>query len=140
MVWRLHTNCPPPENNSLYPRGAGCSGEQLKPAPVLADLTHSAHSAHRPLVLCVILGSVKSALLEAGAAVDWCVAGGADFKLGELVKLNLDRVMGVALALRLCLLGTIQDLARTAVSQYPVGKAEGRVVVFASHGEVHGIE
>lgn len=68
----------------------------------LADL---ADRAHRALVLSVVLGSVKRALLVRGAAVDGREAGGADLKLGELIELDLHGVMGVALALRLGSLG-----------------------------------
>lgn len=66
---------------------------------MLTNLANPANGAHGALVLGVVLGPVKRALLESGAAVDGCVAGGADLELGELVKLNLDRIVGVALAL-----------------------------------------
>jgi hypothetical protein len=81
------------------------SSKQLETAPVLADLADLAHDADGALVLGVVLGAVKGALLVRGAAVDGRVAGGADLKLGELVKLNLDRVVRVALALSLGLAG-----------------------------------
>lgn len=68
---------------------------------MLTNLADPANGAHGALVLGVVLGPVKRALLERGATVDRRVAGGADLELGELVKLNLDRVVGVALALRL---------------------------------------
>ena len=74
---------------------------QLQAAAVLADLADLAHGAHGALVLGVVLGPVKGALLVRGAAVDGRVAGRADLELGELVKLDLDRVVRVALALRL---------------------------------------
>ena len=83
------------------------SSKKLQPAPVLADLADLAHGAHGALVLGVVLGPVERALLEGGAAVDGRVAGRADLKLGELVKLNLDRVVRVALALRLGLAGLL---------------------------------
>jgi hypothetical protein len=72
---------------------------------VLANLAHLAHLAYHALVLGVVLGAVESALLVRGSAVDGRKAGGADLKLGELVELNLDRVVGIPLALRLGLLG-----------------------------------
>lgn len=78
---------------------------------MLANLAHLADRADGALVLCVVLGTVKRALLIACAAVDGRVAGGADLKLGKLVKLNLYRVMGVALALRLGLPGLFGVLA-----------------------------
>jgi hypothetical protein len=72
---------------------------------MLANLTHLAHPADRALVLGVILGPVEGALLEGCSTVDGGVAGGTDLELGKLVELNLYRVVGVALALSLCLLG-----------------------------------
>lgn len=81
------------------------SSKQLEPAPVLPNLAHLAHAAHAALVLGVVLGPVKRALLKRRAAVDGRVAGRAHLELGKLVKLNLDRVVRVALALRLGLFG-----------------------------------
>lgn len=80
-------------------------GKQLQAAPVLAHLADLAHDTHGALVLGVVLGPVKGALLVRGAAVDGRVAGRADLELGELVKLDLDRVVRVALALGLGLAG-----------------------------------
>lgn len=57
----------------------------------------------------MILGAVKGALLKRGATVDGCVAGGANLKLGKLVKLNFYGIMRVALALRLCLSGLLGE-------------------------------
>lgn len=79
--------------------------EELQPAAVLADLAHPADLAHRALVFGVVLGPVERALLVRRAAVNGREAGGADVKLGELVKLNLHGVVGIPLALRLGLLG-----------------------------------
>lgn len=81
------------------------SGKQLQPAPVLTDLAHLAHDAHCALVLGVVLGPVERALLKRRAAVDGRVAGRADLELGKLVELDLHRVVRVALALGLGLLG-----------------------------------
>lgn len=79
--------------------------EQLQATAVLADLAHLTDRAHRALVLGVVLGPVKRALLICGAAVDGRVAGGTDLELGELVELDLYVVMRVALSQSLCLLG-----------------------------------
>lgn len=78
-----------------------CSEEQFQTTAVFADLAHLAHRANSALVFGVILGPVKRALLEGRAAVDGCVAGGADLKFGKLVELDLDCVAWVVLALRL---------------------------------------
>jgi hypothetical protein len=72
---------------------------------MLANLAHLANSTHGALVLGVVLAPIKRALLERRAAIDGRVAGRADLELGELVKLDLHRVVRVALALRLGLLG-----------------------------------
>lgn len=72
---------------------------------MLSNLADLANPAHASLVLAMVLGAVKGALLVRGAAIDRRVASRADLKLGELIKLNLDRVVRVALALSLGLLG-----------------------------------
>jgi hypothetical protein len=72
---------------------------------VLSNLADLAHPADGALVLAVVLGAVKGALLVRGAAVDWRETRCADLELGELVKLNFDGVVGVALALSLDSLG-----------------------------------
>lgn len=72
---------------------------------MLSNLANLADRAHRALVLGVVLGSVKRALLVRGAAVDGREAGSADLELGKLVELNLHGVVGVTLALRLGSLG-----------------------------------
>lgn len=72
---------------------------------MLAHLADLADGAHGALVLAVVLGPVKCALLVRCAAVDGRVAGRADLKLGELVELDLNLVVRVALSKRLGLLG-----------------------------------
>lgn len=72
---------------------------------MLANLAHFANSAHLSLVLAVVLGPIKCTSLKRRSAVDGRVAGGADLKLGKLVKLNVDGIVGVALACCLGLLG-----------------------------------
>ena len=109
---------------------------------MFAHLAHLTHPADGALVLGVVLGPVKRTLLERCAAVDRCIARRADFELGELVKLNLDGVVGVALALGLGPPGlssvsrlfsvtacgktyAFESLGRTsAVGQHAVGEAE----------------
>jgi hypothetical protein len=76
---------------------------------MLADLAHPTDGTHAALEPAVVLGAVKRALLERRAAVDGREAGRADLKLGELVKLDLDRVVRVALALGLCFAGLFRD-------------------------------
>jgi len=68
---------------------------------MLAHLAHLANDAHSTFVLGVVLGAVERAFFVGRAAVDGSVAGCADFELGKLVELDLDRIMRVALALRL---------------------------------------
>ncbi len=82
----------------------GTLGDELQPAAVLANLAHLADRTHRALVLGVVLGAIKRARLEGRAAVDGGVAGSTDLELGELVELDLYRVVRVALALSLGLL------------------------------------
>ncbi len=74
---------------------------------MLSNLADFADHADRPLVLGVVLRSVERALLVGSAAIDRCVAGSADLKLGKLVKLNFDCIVRVALALRLDGLGLL---------------------------------
>ena len=71
---------------------------------MLPDLANIAHYTHRALVLGVVLGPVECTFLERCPAVDWRVAGCADLELGELVELDLHRVVRVPLALSLGLL------------------------------------
>jgi hypothetical protein len=71
---------------------------------VLANFADLADCADGALELGVVLAAVEGARLKARAAVDGRVAGGTDFELGKLVELDLDGVVGVALALRLDLL------------------------------------
>lgn len=68
---------------------------------MLANLANLAHPAHGALVLGVVLGAVKGTLLERCTAVDGSVAGRAHVKLSELIKLDLNSIMRVALALSL---------------------------------------
>jgi len=76
---------------------------------VLAHLAHLADLAHGALVLGMVLGAVKRALLVRSAAVDRGVTGGANFELGELVELDVHRIMRVPLALSLRLAGLLVD-------------------------------
>lgn len=79
-------------------------GKKLQTTTMLANLTHIADPADCSLVLGVVLGPAERTYLERSAAVDGRVAGSTDLELGELIKLNLYRVVGVTLALSLCLL------------------------------------
>lgn len=124
---------------------------------MLANLANLADCAYRALILCVILRAVESTLLIASSTIYRRMASGADLELRELVELNLHSIVRITLALRFCLFGlniglaccrrlsegeayALYDLGCSAVCQYPVGKAEGGVVVLASQGQVHGIE
>ena len=75
---------------------------------MLADLADAADDTHGALVLGVVLGAIEGALLERRAAVDRRVARRAYLELRELVVLDLHRVVRVALALRLGLLGLLK--------------------------------
>lgn len=88
----------------MHRTAASGSGKQLKAATVLTDLTDLANGADGALELGVVLAAVEGARLEGRAAVDGRVGGGADVELGKLVELDLDSVVGVALALGLDLL------------------------------------
>jgi hypothetical protein len=72
---------------------------------MLANLTHFTYPAHGALILGVVLGAIEGTLLVRSTAVDRRMAGCAYIKLGELVKLNFNGVIRVALALSLGLLG-----------------------------------
>ena len=76
---------------------------------MLAHLTHSTNRTDAPLEPAVVLGPVKRAFLKRRAAVDGRVAGRAHLELGELVELDLDRVVRVALALSLCFAGLLGE-------------------------------
>ena len=75
---------------------------------MLADLADAADDTHGAPVLGVVLGPVERALLVRRAAVDGRVAGRADLELGELVKLDLNLVVWVALSQCLGLLGLLK--------------------------------
>ena len=68
---------------------------------MLANLTHLANLANRSLVLGVVLGPIERTRLERSATIDGRVASGTDIELSKLVKLDLYRVIGIALALSL---------------------------------------
>jgi hypothetical protein len=83
------------------------SSNKLQPTPLLTNLTYATDLAQRPLIPRVILAPVKRTALKAGAAIDGREGGGAHLELGELVELDLQRVVRIALALGLglaCLL------------------------------------
>ena len=90
---------------SLYLAPCLSLSKQLQATAVLAHLADLAHNADGALVLGVVLGSIKSTLLERCAAVDGCVTGSADLELSELVEFDLYCVMRIALALSLGPLG-----------------------------------
>lgn len=77
---------------------------------MLSNFADVANNAQAALVLGVVLGPVERALLVGGAAVDRCMAGGADLELCELVILDLYRIMRVALALSLGFPGLLREL------------------------------
>ncbi len=79
--------------------------KQSDPARRSADLTHLANSTQLPLVLRVMLGSVKRAGGAGGPAIDGGKRRGAHVEFGKLVELDVDLVLRAALALRLDLLG-----------------------------------
>lgn len=89
---------------------------------MLSDLANLADCAHRALVLGVVLGSVKCALLVRGTAVDGREAGSADLKLGKLIELDLHGVVRVALALRLGSLGLLFSNMSVSLPQKQKGK------------------
>lgn len=72
---------------------------------MFANLAYLAHSAYCALELGVILGAIECTLFEWRATVDGTVAGSANLEFGELVKFNLDCVVGVPLALSFSLFG-----------------------------------
>jgi hypothetical protein len=72
---------------------------------VFSNLTHFANLAHSALVLGVIFGAIKCTLLIRCSTVDWGVAGSTNLKLGELIKLNVNRIVRVSLTLSLGLFG-----------------------------------
>lgn len=77
------------------------SNKQLQPTAVLADFTYSAHLANRPLILAVILRSVKGTFLMGCAAVYRSMTGCAYLKLCELIELDLNSIIRIALTLSL---------------------------------------
>ena len=72
---------------------------------MLTNFADLADSANGTLVLGMILGAIKRALLVRRAAVNRGEACSAHLEFGELIKLDLYRVIGVALALSLCSAG-----------------------------------
>lgn len=78
---------------------------------MLANLTHFTNPTDASLVLGVVLGSVKCTFLVRRAAVDGGVARSAYLKLGKLIELNLNSIVGIALALSLGSLGLKNLLA-----------------------------
>lgn len=72
---------------------------------MLANLTYFTNSADSALVLGVILRAIEGTLLICSTAIDRGMAGCAHIELGELVELNFNSIVGIALALSLGLLG-----------------------------------
>lgn len=124
---------------------------------MLANLTHLADLAQSALVLGVVFGSVKGALLVRCAAINRSKAGGANLKLCKLIKFNINRVVRIALARRLGLLSLFRisirlswiaggctyrlyNFAGTAIGNDAIGKAQSAVVVFIFARQLHGAE
>lgn len=70
-----------------------------------ANLGHLGYPADAALVLLVILGTSEGVGHARRATEDGSERGSADVELGELVELDIDRILRVALALSLDLLG-----------------------------------
>ena len=68
---------------------------------MFTNLANFANPANRSLVLGVVFRPVKVTYLVRSAAVNRSKASSADLKFCELVKLNLNTVTGIPLALRL---------------------------------------
>jgi hypothetical protein len=74
---------------------------QAQAARRRTNLDHVAHAAHLALVAGVVLGAVIGARRRRRAVVDGRVRRGAHVELGELVVLDVELVVRVALAARL---------------------------------------
>ncbi len=70
-----------------------------------ADFGHVRYPAHAALVLLMVLGTSERIGHARRATEDGGEGGGADVELGKLVELDIDRILRVALTLRLDLLG-----------------------------------
>lgn len=69
-----------------------------------ANLGHLGYPADTALVLFVVLGTSEGVGHTRRAAEDGGEGGGADIELGELIELDIDGILRVALALSLDLL------------------------------------
>lgn len=124
---------------------------------MLANLTNLADFAQSALILGVVFGSVKGALLVRRAAVNRSKAGGANLKLCKLIKLNINRIVRIALARRLGLLSLFRisiglimiaedctyrlyNLAGSAIGNDAIGKTQSAIVVFVFARQLHGAE
>lgn len=66
---------------------------------MFTNLTHFAHPANSSLVLGVILGPVEGTFFVRRSTVNRCMASRANFKLCELIKLDIDTVVRAPFAL-----------------------------------------
>lgn len=116
----------------------------------LANLTHPADSS---LVFRVIFGAIERALFVRRAAVNWCKTGSTNLEFSKLIKLNVNGVVRVSLALGFGSSGLAEshslvrqilgrhcavistyifyNLCRAPVGNNSVGKAQGGIVVLA---------
>jgi hypothetical protein len=70
-----------------------------------ANLGHLGYPADAALVLLVVLGTSEGVRHTRRTTEDWREGGSADVKFGKLVEFDVDRILRVALALSLDLLG-----------------------------------
>lgn len=81
-----------------------CRNEEAQATSRCANLGHVGYLADATLVLLVVLSTSEGVGHARGAAEDRGEGGGTDIELGELVELDIDRILRVALALSLDLL------------------------------------
>lgn len=66
---------------------------------MFANLANFAYTAYSTLIFRMILRAIKSTLFVRCAAVNWRVAGRTNLKFSKLIKLDIDGIVGVPLAL-----------------------------------------
>lgn len=98
----LLNNQYPPKINSFFltspSKAAQVSTNKFQAAPILPHLAHPAHATYTALVPRLVHAAVERAHLERAPGVDGRVRRRADVELGELVELDLVRIVGRALA------------------------------------------
>ena len=103
-----------------------------------ADLTHLANLAHGSLVFAMVLGAIVGTSNRWATSVDGCVACSADFKIGELIEIDLNAIRRVPLGDGLDTFRRLLHLRVVSPVKQGIGEVQSGVELLVLVGKVHG--